>query len=222
MSQRRTRRSREDARRVILEAAEQLLIHGGPGAVQVRSVAESVGITDAGVYHHFGTRQSLLVALLRHGGRRMKDAVREAVGNWDQGDDIASLVAIVAALYREGYAELGVALHAAGWRDSGGGLFEPVVQALHTARERSGQEADIAETRLAVAALHQALALEPVYGTAFRRSAGISARTAKDPSPQLAWWTAAIADTLGLDLPDAGLEAKSADRHASVRSNLQT
>lgn len=42
---------------------------------------------------------------------------------------------------------------------------------------------------LAVAALHQALALDPVYGAAFRRSAGISDLTANRPGPQLTWWT---------------------------------
>ncbi|MEA2435971.1 MAG: hypothetical protein QOF65_527 [Thermoleophilaceae bacterium] len=206
MSQQRVRRSRDEARRLILEAAEHLLIEGGPAAVQVRAVAEQVGMTDAGVYHHFGTQQSLQDAQLRHGGRRLRPAVEETVGSWaDEDDDVASLIAAIAALYTEGYAELAIALHAAGWRDPGGGLLEPVVRALHTARERGGRRPDIDETRLAVAALHQALALEPVYGGAFRRSAGISARAAKDSTAQLAWWTATLRQSLGLKPNDEGV-----------------
>ena len=200
MTGERVRRSRDEARRQILEAAEQLLIEGGPAAVQVRAVAEDVGMTDAGVYHHFGSRQGLLLALLRHGGRRLRDAVETAIDDWVRREtDVGSLVAAIAGVYRQGYAELAVALHQAGWRDSGGGLLEPVVQALHAVRERSGNPADIEDTRLAVAALHQALALEPVYGKAFRRSAGIGAPAAKDPSQQLAWWTATLTRALGLE-----------------------
>jgi AcrR family transcriptional regulator len=201
MTVERVRRSRDEARRQILEAAERLLVDGGPAAVQVRTVAEDVGMTDAGVYHHFGSRQDLLLALLRHGGRRLRDAAKGTIDDWVQRDaDIASLVAAIARLYRQGYAELGVALHAAGWRDSGAGLLEPVVQALHAVRERSGSPAHIQDTRLAVAALHQALALEPVYGNAFRRSAGVGSPAAKDPSEQLAWWTDALTRALGLEV----------------------
>jgi AcrR family transcriptional regulator len=182
---------------LILDAAAQLLVEGGPEAVRVRAVAERVGITDAGVNHHFGGRDDLLVALLRHGGRRLRAAVEGAVDGWATDKaDLPSLVETIAAVYRDGYAELAVALHAAGWRDSGGGLLEPVVQALQSARRHSGVRPDLEETRLAVAALHQALALDPVYGSAFRRSAGIDARAARNASPQLRWWTKVLGDAL--------------------------
>jgi AcrR family transcriptional regulator len=203
MAQRRIRRPAEESKRLILDAAEQLLIESGPQAVQVRSVAQRVGITDAGVSHHFGGRDQLLVALLRHGGRRLRAAVETAVSAWiDDQPDVASLVDVVAEVYRDGYAELAVALHAAGWRDTGGGLLEPVVEALHAARTRSRSRAGIEDTRLAVAALHQAVALEPVYGAAFRRSAGIATEAAKGASHQLAWWSATLTAALGLEQPN--------------------
>ena len=197
----RIRRARPESRRLILDAAEKLLIRGGPGAVQVRAVADLVGMTDAGVSHHFGSRDQLLVALLRHGGRRLRESVDQVVGTWvDAGGAIAQLVAGIAALYRDGYGELAVALHAAGWRDAGSGMLNPVVDALHAARIRSGQEsAPLADTRLAVSALHQALATEPVYGSAFRRSAGITERAAESSTAQVAWWTHTLTTVLGLD-----------------------
>jgi TetR/AcrR family transcriptional regulator, repressor for neighboring sulfatase len=195
----RVRRPPAESRRLILEAAEQLLVESGPAAVQVRSVAERVGMTDAGVAHHFGTRQDLLVALLRHGGRRLRHAVEQAIDAWADDDaDIASLIQIIAGVYRQGYGALAVSLHAAGWRDPGGGMLEPVVRSLHAARERAGHAASIADTRLAVAALHQALALDPVYGAAFRRSASIGEAAADRPGPQLSWWTRALGLALGL------------------------
>jgi AcrR family transcriptional regulator len=200
MSKSRIRRAPAESRRLILEAAEELLVANGPAGVQVRAVAEKVGMTDAGVAHHFGSRQDLLVALLRHGGRRIRDAVMTAVEAWaDDEPQIDSLIQTVAAVYNQGYAALAVSLHAAGWRDPGEGLLEPVVRTLHAARKRAGQKPLLSETRLAVAALHQALALDPVYGAEFRRSAGISGPSAQRQNPQLAWWTATLRTALGLE-----------------------
>ncbi len=201
MSATKTRRSAIESKALILAAAETLLIRGGPGAVQVRAVAELVGMTDAGINHHFGTRERLLIALLRHGGRRLRAAVNDVVCSWvDDGGAVAALVTSIATLYQDGYAELAVALHAAGWQDEGSGMLNPVVKALHDARLRVGQAApSLGETRLAVAALHQGLALDPIYGPAFRRSAGIAPRTAERPTPQLQWWTNALIELLDLE-----------------------
>jgi len=139
VSGRRIRRRPEEARLLILEAAEQLLVEGGPRAVQVRAVAQRVGMTDAGVTHHFGSRDGLLVALLRHGGRRMRHAIEDATRSWvEHGASLGELVGAIADVYEEGYSELAIALHAAGWRDEGVGMLDSVVEALHAARARAG------------------------------------------------------------------------------------
>jgi hypothetical protein len=41
--------------------------------------------------------------------------------------------------------------------------------------------------------------MEPLYGAAFRRSAGLDAREAMRSGEQRAWWAAALTATLGLD-----------------------
>jgi len=198
----RVRRAPEDARQLILDAAEKLLIEGGPRAVEVRAVAQRVGMTDAGVTHHFHGRDTLLVALLKHGGRRLRGAVEAASSRWLAGEvSVADLVEAIAEVYADGYGELAIALHAAGWRHEGQGLLEPVVDALHAARRRTGSGPPRrAETRLAVAALHQALATDPTYGAAFRNSAGIGDPAADDPHAQRRWWAATIAKTLEIPL----------------------
>lgn len=199
----RTRRAPDEARQLILQAAEQLLIGGGPRAVQLRAVAQRVGITDAGVAHHFTNRDGLLLALLRHGGQRLRRAVADASESWinDQAS-VTDLVDRVAAVYSEGYGELAIALHAAGWRDEGVGLLEPVVDLLHAARHRQpGQRLRRLDTQLAVAALHQALATEPAYGAAFRRSAGLAEPEAGETHPQLRWWSNTMSAIL--DIPTA-------------------
>ena len=103
MSSTRVRRSPAEARALILEAAEELLIGGGPAAVQMRAVAERVAMTDAGVAHHFGSRAGLLVELLRHGGRRIRAAVAEATAGCVAGDEtVAHLFYRIAAVYEDG------------------------------------------------------------------------------------------------------------------------
>lgn len=200
MSSTRVRRSSTEARALILAAAEDLLIEGGSVAVQMRAVAQRVAMTDAGVSHHFGSRAGLLVELLHHGGRRIRDAVKETTEGWvANGETVAHLVDRVAAVYEDGYGELAVALHAGGWHDEGTGMLDLVVDALHAARSRRGGRPRREDTRLAVAALHQALATDPSYGAAFRRSAGIAADAAADPTAQRRWWARTLTSVLGLD-----------------------
>lgn len=199
MATQRTRRPPEQARRLILDAAAALLTDGGVAAVQVRAVAAKIGMTDAGVTYHFQSRDNLLRQLLRHGGRQLRAAVRDVLASWlTQGADLFQFVDSLAGVYRQGYGELAIALHAAGWREHGSGMLNPVVDALHQLRSPG---ASIEDTRLAVAALHQAMATESRYGSAFRRSAGLTGAAASDPTPQLRWWTRQLQLALELGRP---------------------
>jgi AcrR family transcriptional regulator len=200
----RARRSPEQARAVILDAAADLLAEGGVAAVQVRSVAAMVGMTDAGVAHHFHNRENLLQELLRYGGRQLKAAVRGTLEQWlDGGADVLQLARSLDDIYRRGLSELAVALHAAGWRDRGSGMLDGLVEALHAQRP-DPEGTPIDDTRVAVAAFHQAIALEAVYGAAFRRSAGINAAAAADAGDALRWWAAELTRALGLEAPNGG------------------
>ncbi|MFE9423774.1 TetR family transcriptional regulator [Kitasatospora sp. NPDC006697] len=51
-------------RQLILEAALAAYAEAGSRGVSVRDIAERVGLTDAGVLHHFGGREELLTAVL--------------------------------------------------------------------------------------------------------------------------------------------------------------
>jgi len=203
MSQPRIRRRPDEAKSLILKAAEELLVEGGPRAVEVRAVAERVGMTDAGVNHHFEGRDGLLVALLRHGGGRISTAIEHATQDWvRRGARLSELVDCIANIYDDGYGELAVALHAAGWRDDGAGILNPVVDALHAARKKpGGHRPSRTDTRLAVAALHQALATESAYGAAFRRSAGIDEPVASQHREQRRWWAKTLVTVLDIDQP---------------------
>lgn len=196
----RRRRNPQAARADILASAETLLAEGGVEAVQVRAVARRAGMTDAGVTHHFGDRQGLLTALIEDAGQRSRAALEAVVEAAVSGElDVPGLLRVLARPYGKGYAELAVALHAAGWRDRGEPVFGRVVDVLHAARLARGQRgAEIAHTRLTLAAFHQAVALDPLYGEAFRRSAGVSPQVARKSDPQLEWWIATVRTVLGL------------------------
>ncbi|MFD4456612.1 TetR/AcrR family transcriptional regulator [Nocardia sp. NPDC058480] len=198
----RVRRTPEEARRLILDAAEHLLAEGGVSAVHVRAVAASVGMTDAGLGYHFGTRDGLLEALLHHGGTKVGSGLQQVVQSClVQPADLGGFVETLAAFYRQGYGELAIALHAAGWRDPGSGMLNPVVEALHALRPDKGAGIPVDDTRLAVAALHHAVATESAYGAVFRRSAGLTGPDAEDWQPQLRWWTINLARILDIELP---------------------
>ncbi|MBF6328291.1 TetR/AcrR family transcriptional regulator [Nocardia transvalensis] len=195
----RVRRKPDDAKRMILEAASKLLAAGGPAAVQVRAVAAAIGVSDAAVNHHFGTRDQLLEALLRFGGSTLKAELHTVLGAWTDGPiDPAELVRTLSAVYADGYAELALALHRSGWRDTGSGMLDEVVDRLHAqARQHCAATGRTPPSReaiqLTVAALHQAVAMEPLFGGEFRRSAGLDA-AARDR--MLDWWIETLSATL--------------------------
>ena len=64
-------------RRQILDAALAAYAEAGSRKVSVRDIAQRVGMTDAGVLHHFGSREALLAAALE---------AREAVTRAKYGD----------------------------------------------------------------------------------------------------------------------------------------
>lgn len=205
----RIRRSRDESRQLILEAAETLLRQNGPDAVNVRAVATSVGLTDAAVNHHFGTRQDLLEALLRHGGRRLKAELNAALVQWQKTDhSVERLVEIIVDLYSDGgYAELALRLHLSGWRDRGAGLLSPVVDALHDMRLKAFAAAgksrpSVFETQFIVGLMHQTLALDPLFGSAFRLSAGMerSEEPSRDQKKRL--WGTILRVLLSVDSRD--------------------
>jgi AcrR family transcriptional regulator len=60
----RKRRTAEQARSAILDAAERRLVAGGPGAIRLQEVAADVGMSHPTVLHHFGSREGLIEAVV--------------------------------------------------------------------------------------------------------------------------------------------------------------
>jgi AcrR family transcriptional regulator len=73
----RTRRPRDVAVDAIVEAATRLFSQRGYKGTTVAAVAAEVGLTDAGVLHHFPTKHDLVMAALNRTARSQREQFRE-------------------------------------------------------------------------------------------------------------------------------------------------
>lgn len=199
VSEHRKRRTPEDARNRILEAAEARLSEGGPDAVRVQPLAAELGITDAAIYHHFGNRDGLLDALARFGARRLRASMEEVVaGHEARESDIAALVALAVDTFeRRGYARLILWLGSAGIpADRGSGMFDAVVEAFESARRTRGKKrGDALEPRYLAALMVMVCAAEPLFGDMSRRSVSLPSTRAGTKKFR-AWLATMIAEQL--------------------------
>jgi AcrR family transcriptional regulator len=61
----RIRRTPEEARRLILDAAQARLASTGPDGLRLQDIAADAGISHPSILHHFGSREGLVRALTR-------------------------------------------------------------------------------------------------------------------------------------------------------------
>ncbi len=64
---RRTRQSRPDRQAQILETAARIFCEKGFDAASMGDVSSAMGLTKAGVYHHIGSKEELLYAIMSYG-----------------------------------------------------------------------------------------------------------------------------------------------------------
>jgi AcrR family transcriptional regulator len=173
----RLRRTPQAAKVAILEAAERRLHDEGPEGVRIQRIAADLGITDAAIHYHFGSRETLMDALLRRIGRRLVDDIEATIERWapDQID-----VAALGRLFQRAYADeraarLALWLSLAGWRPKGSGMFKSLVERVHRARIQAARKAGrtaprISDTQYAIALLSAAHMLAAMAGEALLAS----------------------------------------------------
>jgi AcrR family transcriptional regulator len=175
----RIRRTPEAAKLAILEAAERRLIEGGPDSVRVQRIAAELGVTDAAVHHHFGSREVLIDAVRRFSARRLLtdiDAILEAY-DVDQLD-----MHRLGDIFRRTYSDRGASrlifwMALSGHKPQGSGLMDGLISAVHEARERRAHANGRAppalhDTRFVIALLSSIHAVMPVAGDAVLLAAG--------------------------------------------------
>jgi len=150
----RIRRSPEEARRLILEAAEAGMADGGPAGLRLETVAKAAGVSHPTILHHFGSRDGLIQALNLRAVEQLKTVLIEVLGA-SPGTSANAITPIFAA-YRNGLAQRMIWLMQGGsfvMGPAGLPMLEEMVLALHALRERlagPGVHIDLAGTRAIV------------------------------------------------------------------------
>ncbi|MEQ8745932.1 TetR/AcrR family transcriptional regulator [Pyruvatibacter sp.] len=105
---RRVRRTGEEARRLILDAAEKRLATIGPEGIRLQDIAKDVGISHPAILHHFQSREGLVAALVDRTMRHLREALMNVIANGQSGnlDTGAMLDAVFSTLSDRGHARL--------------------------------------------------------------------------------------------------------------------
>lgn len=85
----RVRRTAEEARRLILDAAEERLARQGPEGLRLQDIARDVGISHPAILHHFESREGLVRALIGRANRQLRDTLLSALDGDGKGGDTA-------------------------------------------------------------------------------------------------------------------------------------
>lgn len=99
----RKRRTAEEARTAILDAAERSLVAAGPAGIRLQDVAAEVGVSHPTVLHHFGSREALLEAVVERAQRSLHADLVGALRAAPEGEgQVAALLEGVAKALRDG------------------------------------------------------------------------------------------------------------------------
>jgi AcrR family transcriptional regulator len=171
--EKRVRRRPEEARALILDAAEKSMAADGPAGIRLQDVAKAAGVSHPTILHHFGSREGLVRALNL---RTLEDLTRTVVDRMADAKPGEDGIAHTFAAYRGGLARRMVWSIQSDPPPAIGQtpLFDNVVQSLHALRQSfsgPGVEPDIADTRAVVHLVTVAALGDALIGARLRASA---------------------------------------------------
>jgi AcrR family transcriptional regulator len=139
----RKRRTAEEARTAILDAAEQLLVASGPAGIRLQEVAADVGVSHPTVLHHFGSREGLMEAVVARALESLHAGLLAAVQTSPKGpDQVATLLdSVFETMVKGGHARAFLWLALSGYKPSMEELHvRSLAEAVHAIRlGRRGQ-----------------------------------------------------------------------------------
>jgi AcrR family transcriptional regulator len=169
----RVRRRPEEAKALILDAAEASMKAGGPAALRLQDVARAAGVSHPTILHHFGSREGLVRALNLRSLEALTAGVIERMQEAKSGDEG---IRRTFEAYRDGLAQRTIWLLQSQEQMPGNvTLFEDIVQSLHAIRQRyalPGHVPDIEDTRSVVHLTTIAAFGDALIGTRLRSASG--------------------------------------------------
>ena len=186
----RVRRQPEEARQLILDAAETSMGAEGPAGLRLQDVARKAGVSHPTILHHFGSRDGLVRALYL---RTLEDLKTAVIAHLDQASDEG--IRLTFAAYRQGLAQRILWLMQSPTPAPGRlSIFEEIVRSVHEARMQradASKSVDVADTRAVVHLITIAAFGDAVIGPRLRQADGPEERRAGETFE--AWFCALIA-----------------------------
>ena len=171
----RIRRPPEEARRLILDAAEASMQASGPAGLRLQDVAEAAGVSHPTILHHFESREGLIRAVHARSLQELREQLTVALAG---ADAVRRPVMDTFAAFRDGLAQRMLWILQSGWRPATLSVFEQMIEEVHAIRVRKrGGDVDIADTRAYVHLTVVTAFGDAVIGGLLRRSATAEADT---------------------------------------------
>jgi AcrR family transcriptional regulator len=176
----RRRRSAEEARALILDAAEKRLAEGGPGGIRLQDVAADVGVSHPAILHHFGSREALLSAVVERSVGALEtdlvQAFQSSTGEPPDGAEMLERVYVVLA--EKGHARVLAWLILSGYADAldskgARANWKAIIDGLHGMRTAAGFEGDHEDTAFTVVLSALAIFGQAIAGPGTFKQAGL-------------------------------------------------
>jgi AcrR family transcriptional regulator len=132
----RKRRTAEEARAAILDAAERRLEASGPDAIRLQEVAADVGVSHPTVLHHFGSREALVQAVVRRALDKLAASLLAAVQSAPEDTDQVTVLldAVFDTLAARGHGRTFLWLALSGYAPTEDLRVQSVAEAVHAIR----------------------------------------------------------------------------------------
>jgi AcrR family transcriptional regulator len=190
----RLRRTPEEARRLILEAAQTRLTTTGPEGLRLQEIAAAAGVSHPLILHHFGSREGLVRALTREAAAELRDKLVTTMESTEY--SVEQLLDRVFDTFRDGLAQRLAWLATV---DPGGGaegtqlIIRDIADRLHDRRIAAaplGTAIARADTDALIHLVATSAFGDALYGAQLHRSAGLPATSETDRSFRR--WLAAL------------------------------
>jgi TetR/AcrR family transcriptional regulator, repressor for neighboring sulfatase len=190
----RLRRTPEEARRLILEAAQTRLATTGPEGLRLQDIAAAAGISHPLILHHFGSREGLVRALTREAAAELRDKLVAAMESSEY--SVEQLLDRVFDTFRDGLAQRLAWLVTV---DPDGGaegtqlIIRDIADRLHNRRIATALPGTViarADTDALIHLVATSAFGDALYGPQLHRSAGLPATGETDRS--FRQWLAAL------------------------------
>src|SRR2546423_4004730 len=192
-SVKRLRRTPEEARRLILDTAQELIARSGPEGLRLQEIAAAAGISHPLILHHFGSREGLVRALVQQAVDELRDKLIPAMGSAES--SLEQELDQVFDAYRDGLAQrlAWLATIDPTGEAVGPAIMRDIADTLHARRVAAappGAVPDRADTESLVHLIAVAAFGDALVGARLWRSAGLP--PTRDTEQRFRAWLAAL------------------------------